>query len=530
MTRSPDLAQNLARAFESGDWPAAYRLAGTAAQSAPEDPTLHMIAGIAALELGHAKLAVAHLERSCRAWPDRLDLRAQLARALVESHRMDDAAKVADATLSRVGADAGTLSMLGTVYSKANIHDRAEEAFRRAVDAGPRDANARFNFATSLMYFGRLDEAETQYEACIEADRTYWRAWLALAQLRTQTRERNHLAQLHAALVGHEGEPDAILHVNLALAKELEDLGNFPPAFEHLVRGKHAVASRRGSSRTADRAAFDAAREDLAADPLDAPGDPGDAPIFVLGMPRSGTTLLDRMLSSHPDVASAGELGHFGAALQRASAPARSLDELLRNASHIRDWAAVGRDYLASTRDLAHGAPRFVDKLPHNFLYVGLIARALPNARIVCMRRNAMDTGLSNFRQLFAPESPYHAYSFDLMDTGHYVLEFERLVAAWRTTLPGRVFELPYEELVASPEPVLRRLLAFCGLLWTPRCLDFADNAAPVATASAVQVRSSLNSRSVDRWKRYGSALDPLRALLVAGGLDVDVPSPDSSP
>ncbi|WP_133499172.1 tetratricopeptide repeat-containing sulfotransferase family protein [Cognatilysobacter terrigena] len=516
--QSPPLAQQLARAFDAGDWPTAYQLAGMAARSAPEDPALHMVAGIAALDLGHAALAVAHLERSCRAWPHRLDLRGQLARALIESHRTADAVRVADDVLPHAG-DAALLSTLGTVYSKASDHTRAAEVFGRAVALDPYDANARFNYATSLMYFGHLDEAEAQYDACLAADPAYARAHLALAQLRTQTPERNHLPRLQAALDARRDEPDAVLHVNLAMAKELEDLGEFPAAFEHLVQGKRAVSSRRGSSQAADRAAFEAVHASLAMDAAET-GDPDESPIFVLGMPRTGTTLLDRMLSSHPDVASAGELGDFATALQRAAGPGHSLVDLLRNAARIRDWASVGRDYLASTRHLANGRPRFVDKMPHNFLYAGFIARALPNARIVCLRRHPMDTSLSNFRQLFALESPYHDYSFDLMDTGHYVLEFERLVAAWRDALPGRVFELPYEALVDMPEPTLRRLLEFCGLEWSPRCLEFTDNSAPVATASAAQVRSGLDRRYVDRWKRYGSALDPLRELLREGGID----------
>lgn len=519
MPPSP-LAQQLAHAFESGDWASAYRLAGMAAQAAPEDPALHMVAGIAALELGHAPLAAAHLERTCRAWPQRADLQAQLARALLESHRTADAVRIADKLLPDA-RDAALLSTLGTVYSKASDHARAAELFGRAVDADPGDANARFNFATSLMYFGRLDEAEAQYDACLAADPGYARAHLALAQLRTQTPAHNHLPRLQATLDARGDDPDAVLHVNLAIAKELEDLGDYATAFGHLVRGKAVVATRRGSSRAADRAAFDAIRAGLDIGASD-PGDPDGMPIFVLGMPRTGTTLLDRMLSSHPDVASAGELGDFGAALQRVAGPGRSLAELLHNASRIRDWSAVGRAYLDSTRALAGGRPSFVDKLPHNFLYAGFIARALPNARIVCLRRHPMDTCLSNFRQLFALESPYYAYSFDLMDTGHYVLEFERLVAAWRDVLPGRVFELPYETLVDAPEPTLRRLLDFCGLDWTPGVLEFTDNAAPVATASAVQVRASLNRRSVDRWKRYGAALDPLRTLLAEGGIDID--------
>ena len=163
------------------------------------------------------------------------------------------------------------------------------------------------------------------------------------------------------------------------------------------------------------------------------------------------------------------------------------------------------------------GAPRFVDKLPHNFLYLGFIARALPNARIVCLRRERLDTCVANFRQLLATDSPFFDYSFDLLDTGRYVLEFERLMAHWHAVLPGRVLDVRYEDLVDDQAGQTRRLLMHCGLPWDDACLAFERNPEAVATASAVQVREPLNRDSVGRWKRYEPELAGLRALLGEG-------------
>ncbi len=179
----------------------------------------------------------------------------------------------------------------------------------------------------------------------------------------------------------------------------------------------------------------------------------------------------------------------------------------------------LGADYLASTRPLTGATPRFVDKMPLNVLYAGLIHRALPNARIVCLRRDPMDVCLSNFRQLFATGFSYYDYAYDLEDVARYYVGFDRLVAHWRRTLPAdRFTEIAYEDLVADQEGATRRLLAFCALRWDPRCLDFHENRAPVATASSVQVRRPLYSTAVGRWRRYGEALEPMRRVLAEAG------------
>jgi hypothetical protein len=190
------------------------------------------------------------------------------------------------------------------------------------------------------------------------------------------------------------------------------------------------------------------------------------------------------------------------------------------------DPTRLGASYLASTRPATSCKPRFVDKLPHNFLYAGFIARALPNARIICLRRGAMDTCLSNFRQLFAQTSPYYDYSFDLLDTGRYFLLFEQLMAHWRRVLPGRILEVEYESLVEHQEARTRELLDHCGLPWDEQCLRFEHNPAPVATASAVQVREPINRSSIGRWRKYQAQVEPLQALLRGAGVALDHPMP----
>lgn len=511
------------RAFERGDWPSALDFASRAAAHAPRHGGVHFLAGAAALQLGRVPLALEYLQHAVRQEPHRVAYRAQFARALATAHRMPEAIAQAD-TASQApdpDVDAATCDTLGVVYSKANAHDRAAEAFGRAVAKAPRNANYRFNLATSFMYFGDFDAAEREYQACLSLDSRYWRAYLALSQLRKQTPARNHVGMLESALARHGGDrdPDALLHLHLALAKETEDLGDTDRAFAHYTAGKAAHRDRVGSSAQRDAAVFDAIERFFDAPMPESTGHGSGEPIFVFGMPRTGTTLVDRILSSHGDVQSAGELGHFAAALLRFGGPARTLAEAISRLDPAAiDWAALGRAYVESTRPLTGHAPHFVDKLPHNFLYAGFIARALPKAKLVCLRRDPIDTCLSNFRQLFSPESQYHAYSFDLLDTGRYYLRFDRLVKRWRALLGDRMLELDYERLVSAQEATTRELLAFCGLPWDPACLTFHEARGAVPTASAVQVRSALNDASVHRWRRYEPHLSALRRLLEDGG------------
>ncbi len=220
---------------------------------------------------------------------------------------------------------------------------------------------------------------------------------------------------------------------------------------------------------------------------------------------------------------SAGELTNFALILKRMTGTpgAYVLDAPVLEAAGALDMRRVGAAYLESVRPVAGGQGRFVDKMPLNVLCAGLIHRALPNARIVCLRRHPMDACLANFRQLFATGFSYYDYAYDLGDTARYYAGFDRLAAHWRAVLPAdRYAEVAYEDLVADQEGQTRRLLAFCGLDFDPRCLAFHENAAPVATASSVQVRSPIYASSVGRWRRYGAGLAPLRQALEAAGID----------
>nr|WP_240600521.1 sulfotransferase [Lysobacter silvestris] len=491
-------------------------------RDAPAHAGVAFVAGVAALELQQIPLATQCLERAVRINPDRADYLAQYARVLVMARQSREAHHAADRAMTLQPEDVLSMDTLGVVYSQLNAYGHARDAFAKVVEKMPGVASYRFNLATALIFHGEIDAAESELEACLTIDPDFWRAHLSLAQLRKQTCDHNHVERLRVLLSSHSQVDDARLYLNLALAKELEDLGEYSLSFRMLTAGKRAGKEGRGDSTVRDKVVFSAIEQHW----RPSSGNSGcrdGAPIFVIGMPRSGTTLVDRILSSHPDVQSAGELQDFGVLLKQLSGSTtlQLLDEDTFAKASALDWSRLGHAYIESVRSLVPQSPRFVDKLPHNFLYAGYIANALPDARIVCLRRGSMDSCLGNFRQLFALSSPYYDYSFDILDTGKYYVMFDRLMRFWRERLGDRLLEVRYEDLVDRQRDTTAGILEHCQLEWNDACLDFANNQAPVGTASAVQVRRSMNRDALDRWKRYEQELEPLRLLLENEGIAV---------
>ena len=521
MTDPAQLYAQLVTSFSRGSWREAQELATQLLPLAPRHAGVHGIAGVVSLELHQFTQAAAYLRLAAELDPTRADFATLYAKALSMNRLPSEALVAADRALALSPQDPTTLDTLGVIYTQANAHERAAAAFRVAAGFAPTHAAYRFNLALALTAVGDIDAAEHELEACIQLDPTYWNPHLSLAQLRRQTPVSQHVERLKSLLSRHQTNASALTYLNMALAKEYEDLGDYPTAFEHLVRGKLAGRGAHHHSMRRDTAQFEALIQAFPTVQTMSAGDPSDEPIFVVGMPRSGTTLVERILSSHPDVHAAGELQNFADALRHISGnhacfPFNPAEITAR--THDINWRHLGAVYLSSVRPSTAHAPRFIDKLPHNFLYAGFIAHALPNAKIICLRRDPMDTCLSNFRQLFEVGT-YFDYSFDLLDTGRYYVLFDRLMAHWKNVFPGRILEVNYEALVDSQESSSRQLLDFCGLPWHDACLHFEDNPAPVATFSAVQVRTPLYRSAIQRWKNYEAQLTDLRTLLTEAGI-----------
>lgn len=458
-----------------------------------------------------------------RAWvldPENAAYGAGLARCLIGLNREQPALRAAEMALAFGPRDADTFDILGVVFSRVGQQARAAECFRGASKLNPHHPGYLLNLGWAEQYLGDFAAAEAAWRGCLDLDPTNERAMLALVDLVPQTLDRHFTFQLFKLFDLAAGEPNRRLRIGHALSKTFEDQGEPVLALDWLLLAKAA--------RAAAVTGLDAWQTDLfaaaaAPRPADAPpGDPSDAPIFVFGLPRSGTTLVERILSSHPLVASAGEPMDFALTARRlAGSPTRELmDGATLRAARTADMGRLGADYLAAVRARAPGEGRFTDKAPLNFLYAGLINAALPNARMICLRRHPVDSCLAIFRQMFATEFTYYDWTFALETTARFYLAFDALVAHWRETLPqDRFIEVAYEDVVADQEGRSRALLAWLDLPWDETVLAFHENAAPVATASAVQVRKPIHAGSVGRWKQYGDKLKPMIDILVAGGV-----------
>lgn len=511
-------------ALKRGDLPAAAVAAQALVAAEPDHAAGYFLLGIAAAEAGQIAKAIPLIEAALERGPEAEHL-AHLAKLLILLRRDGEAADAADRALALAPGDPLTLDTIGCVLARLGRHEESIAPFAAAVAGEPGNLEYRYNLAAANGFTGRVDDARAHYEEILAKDPGNARAHYALAILSRQTTHANHVPRLQAALTAANGPEDA-LRIRYALAKELEDLGD-AGAFLHLSAANTEHKRSICYDFEQDAAIFDAI-EALFANGSAAlaagPGNPDLSPIFVVGMPRTGTTLVDRILSSHRDVGSAGELQAMPLAIkQLARTPSRVvIDPVTIAASADLNPSAIGSAYLArAAHHRPAGAPRFTDKLPANFLYVGHIARALPNAPIVCLRRNPMDTVWSNFKNLFASRSAYYAYSYDLMDTARYYARFDALMRMWDSLFPGRVLQLSYEALVAGQESQTRNLLEHCGLDWDDACLSFHDNSAAVATPSAAQVRRPLNSDAVGKWRTHEAGLRPVAAWLEAQGITI---------
>lgn len=445
---------------------------------------------------------------------------AQQARCLLALSRRADALVCARAAAALLPEDAFTLDTIGVVMSRAGLHGEALPFYSAATAAEPGNAGYQYNHGAALQFAGALEEARAAYRACAAADPEDTRGLPSLVQITRQTAEDNEISALENMFRRHGQDADAALRIGHALAKAYEDLKQPGEALGWLTRAKDGKRRLIRHRPEQDAALFAAAERAAQAMPVQQGGG-ASGPVFICGMPRTGTTLVDRILSSHSAVSPAGELSDFALCLKRMARTPSNLvldPETLDAAGNI-DLSALGAAYLESVRASLGLSGRFTDKMPLNILLAPVILAALPGARVICLRRHPADTVLSNYRQMFATSFSYYNYAYTLEDTARYYAGFDRLVRHYEETLPPERFAVVhYERVVTDLEIETRRLLEFCGLPFEAACLAFHENAAPVATASSAQVREPLYTSALARWRRYEAGLAPALDILEAEG------------
>jgi tetratricopeptide (TPR) repeat protein len=455
--------------------------------------------------LSHARNRSVHHPLVQRAW----------GHTLLAAERLSEAERAFQELLKLEPENAQNWSALGTVYVRLLRQPEALSAYEEAARLNPSQAAFRLAIGHVNKTLGRRAQCEEAYRECLRVDPKYAEAYWSLADLKNYFFSDAELAAMQELLASAPaGIDQAQLH--FAIGRALEQRDSYSEAFKHYTQGN--ALRKRTSPFSVET--FEAKSRRIAAcyDPeffrSRAPaGHVDPAPIFIVGLPRSGSTLVEQILASHSQVEGTMELHNIPALvreLDHRGADRDGYPEAVRELS-ADELTGLGRRYIEETRTVRSGRPRFIDKMPNNFSHVGLIHAILPNARIVDVRRHPMDACFSNYKQYFAHGQ---SFSYDLGDLGRYYRCYLALMDHWDEVLPGKVMHLQYEQLIRDPQDTVRRLLEHCALPFEAATLNFHENRRPVRTASAEQVRQPLYASGVGYWKRFATELEPLRASL----------------
>ncbi len=491
---------------------------------APQSAEINNGLGNALQKLGLWEESLACYERAIALSPDYADAWTNLAAAYNDRGLHEKAVTCCDRALAIDPRSTEALTNRGVALVALDRLDQAIDSYRQALAIDSRLADVHGNIGSALVERGRMDEAIEHFDRAIALEPRRPKFLLCHVLTKRVTAGDPRLAALEALARDEAGLTDeARIDLHFALGKAYGDIGRHDNAFAALVTG-NAVKRK---SLNYDEAAtlnrldgFARAWPRPVIESRSGAGNPSHLPIFILGMPRTGSTLVEQILASHPAVAAGGELNIFQSdaiavlgPLERFR-PAEIAAE--RRAALI---GAIADRYLAALGVFAPGVSRITDKTPGNFAFVGLIHLAFPNARIIHTRRNALDTCLSCFSSLFTGVQ----FSYDLGEIGRYYRAYDRLMRHWRTVMPATaILDVGYEDLVSNFEAQARRIVDFCGLPWDEACLSFHKTQRPIRTASAAQVRQPLYNTSVARWRAIDPALlAPLREAL--GDQDSDL-------
>lgn len=479
----------------------------------------HFLVGLVALEAKDRKTAFQAFGSVTKLDPGHAAAWAQLAKLFIGEGQLNRVDSALNEAVKAKPTDPLVHDLLGTIYSRMGEYELARSWFEQAVRARPDHPPYLLNLANNLVYHGETRDAEEMLLKVIGIEEDTAQAHWALATSRKAT-DREHVDQMRSLLTRRKQHPRMQAFYYYGIGKELEDLEQWDEAFDAFSRGAAARRETVEYDEAAEAELFEYLEQSYTREWLGdgTPGNDSHAPIFVLGQPRTGTTLIERIVTSHSQVHSAGELQQFGMAIRRLSRhrdPKRFSKELFTAALTL-DYNNVGNVYMESTRRVQGEAPRFVDKLPQNYLHIPMILKALPNAKIVHLTRDPMDSCFASYKQLFADA---YLHSYDLEEMARHHCRYRRLMDVWRERFGERFLDISYEETVGDLEPNARRLIDFLDLPWEDACLRFHEQKQAVSTASAVQVREPVHTRSVGRWRRYEKQLAPMLAVLRKSGI-----------
>ncbi len=479
----------------------------------PDYTMAHGNLGIALSALGQPDDAVAHFRKAIDINPDFAEAHSNLGNALKELGALEEAVAHYRKSIDIRPDYAEAYSNLGIALSGLGRQDDAVTHFRKAIEIDPDYAKAHSNLGATLSELGRLDEGVAHFRKAIEINPDFAEAHRQLTFSKTYSKYDDDIRVMEEIFAQPDMLDEQRMHLAFGLGKSFEDLQKYEKAFEFFAEG-NAIKRRTFSFEIETwKTHFKKLKEIFDDSLFDRHQDVGctdETPIFVLGMPRSGTTLLEQILASHPDVHAAGELDILSKTINASFDKRKYPKNILDEDSDI--FERLGGEYIHQVREKSEKATFITDKLPHNFLHIGMIKLMLPNAKIIHCERDSKDTCLSIFKTYFSSQE--HTYAYDQNELGQYYNFYRELMEHWHSVLPGFIHEIQYEDMVSDQEAQTRVLLAHCGLEWNDACLKFYKTDRPVKTASAAQVRQPIYKGSVQSWIRYEKQLAPLLKAL----------------
>lgn len=474
---------------------------------------------------GDYKGAVETAEMMVKGAPNQAMTHVLLGSCLFRTYERDRAMHHITTAARLAHDDVAALSVVSNHLQKTEAAEESLKVLLRLDQLRPNNPHYLQGIAAAYRFLGKLEEAEKYCDRAIAHDPKDGHAYFVRSDLRKQTPERNHIKELEARLRKDFEMPRARVHVQYALAKEYEDLGQADKSFQNLKAASDFQREQmqydvRGDLQTMkeitqyfNKPYFEGLK----------PGHPAKDPIFIIGMPRTGTTLVERILGSHSKVFSKGELSMFPRLMVNGVRNMVGAKEIapadrVKLTSQL-DYRKIGEQYVAALASRPDNEPHFIDKLPYNFLNIGPIHAALPNAKIIQLDRHPMDTCYSVYKMLFGDAYPF---SYTFPELAAYYIAYRRLMDHWHAVLPpGRILKVRYEEVVADQEGQSRRILEHCGLAWEDQVVDFhTSNKQASTTASASQVRQPVYKTSVAKWRQYETHLAPLREMLAKNGVE----------
>lgn len=505
-----------AQAFARGQTEEAEKICRQVLREHPNEVDAMRLLASIANKLEQRDDAIILLERAVELKPKFAGAWADLAETYTESEKFGEALDAVQRVIKLQPNMPFGHMIRGSILGKKDDHEGAINAFKEALEIEPEHIGSNMGLGNTLKTIGRYDEAVKSYKKCIEAQPLFSEAYWSLANLKTYSFDDDEIKNMEKHVQSQDLTPASKAFFHIAIANAKEKQMKYGEAWYHFHTGNELRRTSEIYDSVTTQVTHDALIETFDEEFVNSTKGSGcqsDAPIFILGLPRSGSTLIEQILASHSRVEGTRELPDIsllGRRLTKSKPPGIKYPDAVK---HMTDEEKIeyGESYLETSKRYRTDKPRFIDKMPNNFAHIGFIKTILPNAKIINAKRHPLDSCVSSFKQLFYKGQ---SWSYDLFEIGEYYLEYERMMDHWHSLYPGEIYDIQYENIVNNQEDESRALIQYCGLDWEDSCLRFYENKRSVNTASSEQVRQPIYKGAMYAWKNYESEIGALKDIL----------------